>query len=142
MRKILLICLAIVVLFSSCEDMFEPEIENNLELQNAYTNATYAQGLLLNGYTRIPTNSWSFNDVATDAECFFADKFHSGAVGEQANIFQHDSLAFSQGLNHCIGVECFDADNLDMGRNTLDIGTNSGNEPTATDTAKHSLQVL
>ncbi|WP_207423468.1 RagB/SusD family nutrient uptake outer membrane protein [Desertivirga brevis] len=66
MKKILLICLSIVVLFSSCEDMFEPEIENNLELQNAYTNATYAQGLLLNGYTRIPTNSWSFNEVATD----------------------------------------------------------------------------
>lgn len=66
MKKILLICLSILVLFSSCEDMFEPEIENNLELQNAYTNATYAQGLLLNGYTRIPTNSWSFNEVATD----------------------------------------------------------------------------
>jgi len=66
MKKILLFCLSMMVLFSSCDDMFEPEIENNLELKNAYTNATYAQGLLLNGYTRLPTNSWSFNDVATD----------------------------------------------------------------------------
>ncbi|WP_207424921.1 RagB/SusD family nutrient uptake outer membrane protein [Desertivirga brevis] len=66
MKKILLFCLSVALLFSSCEDMFEPEIENNLELENAYNNALYAQGLLLNGYTRIPTNSWSFNDVATD----------------------------------------------------------------------------
>ncbi|ADY53107.1 RagB/SusD domain protein [Pseudopedobacter saltans DSM 12145] len=66
MRKVLLTCLSAMLLFSGCKDMFEPAIENNLELENAYTNATYAQGLLLNGYTRIPTNSWSFNDVATD----------------------------------------------------------------------------
>ena len=66
MKKILLICLSVVFLFSSCEEMFEPEIANNLELEHAYDNATYAQGLLLNGYNRLPTNSWSFNDVATD----------------------------------------------------------------------------
>ncbi|WP_374165037.1 RagB/SusD family nutrient uptake outer membrane protein [Arcticibacter sp. MXS-1] len=66
MRKLILVCMSLIALFSSCEEMFEPAIENNLELENAYSNATYAQGLLLNGYTRIPTNSWSFNDVATD----------------------------------------------------------------------------
>ncbi|WP_442796371.1 RagB/SusD family nutrient uptake outer membrane protein [Pelobium manganitolerans] len=66
MKKILLFCLASAVFFSSCNEMFEPPIKNNLELENAYNNATYAQGLLLNGYTRIPTNSYSFNDVATD----------------------------------------------------------------------------
>ena len=31
-----------------------------------YEEANYALGILLNGYTRIPTGSWSFNDVATD----------------------------------------------------------------------------
>ncbi|RXF68175.1 RagB/SusD family nutrient uptake outer membrane protein [Arcticibacter tournemirensis] len=66
MRKILLICISMAVLFCSCEEMFEPAIENNLELENAFKDATYAQGLLLNGYTRLPTNSYSFNDVATD----------------------------------------------------------------------------
>ncbi|RRN77269.1 RagB/SusD family nutrient uptake outer membrane protein, partial [Pseudoxanthomonas sp. SGD-10] len=66
MKKILLFCLSVMVFSSGCKDMFEPAIENNLELENAYSNATYAQGLLLNGYTRLPTNSWSFNDVATD----------------------------------------------------------------------------
>jgi hypothetical protein len=66
MKKILLICLTATVFLTSCKDMFEPEIENNLELENAYDNAKYAQGLFLNGYTRLPTNSWSFNDMATD----------------------------------------------------------------------------
>ena len=58
--------LAISCLFSSCEDMFTPQIENNLDIDYIYNNASYAQGLLANGYTRIPIDSWSFNDVATD----------------------------------------------------------------------------
>ncbi|HTN22037.1 MAG TPA: RagB/SusD family nutrient uptake outer membrane protein [Pelobium sp.] len=66
MKKIILICLSAVALFCGCNDMFEPPIQNNLDLENAYNNASYAQGLLLNGYTRLPTNSYSFNDVATD----------------------------------------------------------------------------
>lgn len=66
MKKLLLICLSAAVILSSCEDLFDPAIENNLELENSYDNAMYAQGLLLNGYTRLPTNSWSFNDAATD----------------------------------------------------------------------------
>jgi len=67
MKKLqLLICMAALLFSAGCKDMLEPEIENNLDLESTYNNATYAQGLLLNGYTRIPTNSWSFNDVATD----------------------------------------------------------------------------
>ncbi|KKX50102.1 hypothetical protein [Sphingobacterium sp. IITKGP-BTPF85] len=46
--------------------MFEPAIENILDIETAYDRPLYAQGLLLNGYNRVPTNSWSFNDVATD----------------------------------------------------------------------------
>ncbi|PZX17249.1 putative outer membrane starch-binding protein [Breznakibacter xylanolyticus] len=66
MKKIFLICLSAVAVLTGCEDVFEPAVENKLELENAYANATYAQGLLLNGYNRIPTNSWTYNDVATD----------------------------------------------------------------------------
>ncbi|PRY06827.1 putative outer membrane starch-binding protein [Pontibacter ummariensis] len=51
---------------SSCEDLFEPSIENLRGLDDMYEEAEYAQGFLLNGYARIPTNSWSFNDMATD----------------------------------------------------------------------------
>src|SRR5690606_34551403 len=42
----------------------EPAIENILPLEEVYSRPSYAQGLLLNAYTRVPTNS--FNDVATD----------------------------------------------------------------------------
>lgn len=66
MKKLLTIGIAVTLLFSSCEDMFEPAIENILDIDAAYSRPLYAQGLLLNGYTRVPTNSWSFNDVATD----------------------------------------------------------------------------
>ncbi|SDH48238.1 Starch-binding associating with outer membrane [Pedobacter terrae] len=67
MKKLqLLIGLAVLLFSVGCKDMLKPEIENNLDLESTYNNATYAQGLLLNGYARIPTNSWSFNDVATD----------------------------------------------------------------------------
>lgn len=67
MKKIIFILgIASTISFSSCEDMFTPAIENILDIDAAYSRPLYAQGLLLNGYTRIPTNSWSFNDVATD----------------------------------------------------------------------------
>ncbi|WP_268223669.1 RagB/SusD family nutrient uptake outer membrane protein [Sinomicrobium oceani] len=58
--------LAIVFVLSGCDDLFDPAIENNRGLDDMYEEATYAQGILLNGYTRIPSGSWSFNDVATD----------------------------------------------------------------------------
>ena len=67
MKKIIFIfSIASALSLTSCEDMFEPAIENILDIETAYDRPLYAQGLLLNGYTRVPTNSWSFNDVATD----------------------------------------------------------------------------
>ena len=65
-RLKLLLCVVTLLFCISCKDMLEPEIENNLDLESTTNNASYAQGLLLNGYNRIPTNSWSFNDVSTD----------------------------------------------------------------------------
>ncbi len=66
MKRILTIALISSLLFSSCEDMFEPALENNLELETANSRPLYAQGLLLNGYNRVPSNSYTFDDVATD----------------------------------------------------------------------------
>ncbi|MDR6562192.1 MULTISPECIES: RagB/SusD family nutrient uptake outer membrane protein [unclassified Arcicella] len=63
----LLVCAA--VLLTGCEDLIEPAIENNRQLDpSAYlpSDSRFPFGILLNGYNRIPTNSWSFNDVATD----------------------------------------------------------------------------
>ena len=64
MKKILTFGIASVLFFSSCEDMFKPAIENILSIDETEGRPLYAQGLLLNGYNRVPTNS--FNDVATD----------------------------------------------------------------------------
>ena len=58
--------MAFAAVLSGCEDMFEPAVENYRDKEEMYDEAKYALGILLNGYTRIPTNSWSFNDVATD----------------------------------------------------------------------------
>lgn len=58
--------LIFAVVFVGCEDLIEPAKENNRGLDNMQDNASYAEGILLNGYTRVPTNSWSFTDVATD----------------------------------------------------------------------------
>ena len=67
MKKLLWILgVASTISFTSCEDMFTPAIENILDIETAYDRPLYAQGLLLNGYTRVPRNNWSFNDVATD----------------------------------------------------------------------------
>lgn len=56
-------------LLAGCQDLIEPAIENNRQLDaSAYipSDSRFPFGILLNGYNRIPTNFWSFNDVATD----------------------------------------------------------------------------
>ena len=51
---------------TSCDDLFEPAIENHLGFDYAYEHPDYADGVLGNAYTRLPNGSYSFNDVATD----------------------------------------------------------------------------
>lgn len=68
MNKVIVLLIAAVVLASGCKDLLDPAIENNRQLQPTYpaNDARFPYGILLNAYNRIPTNSWSFNDVATD----------------------------------------------------------------------------
>lgn len=57
--------LALMVgMLASCEDVFEPEPENNLPLDYIEDNASYAQGLLGNAYIYLP--GFPFNEPATD----------------------------------------------------------------------------
>lgn len=68
-KSILKIMVCATVLLAGCQDLIEPAIENNRQLDaSAYipSDSRFPYGILLNGYNRIPTNSWSFNDVATD----------------------------------------------------------------------------
>lgn len=68
-NKITLIAIVAVFTMISCnKDLINPAIENNRELEDAYlpSDARFPFAILLNGYNRIPTNFWTFNDVATD----------------------------------------------------------------------------
>jgi len=56
----------LAAMLASCDDLFEPAIENNLGIDHMYNNAQYAEGILANGYTRIPIASYPFSEVATD----------------------------------------------------------------------------
>lgn len=66
MKKYLLIIPVAAMTLASCDDLFEPAIENNLGIDHMYNNASYAEGILANGYTRIPIASYPFSEVATD----------------------------------------------------------------------------
>lgn len=61
-----MICFACALLLMSCQDMFEPKNENISTFDRVYKDPGFAEGLLMSAYTRIPTNSLTFNDVATD----------------------------------------------------------------------------
>ncbi|GAA0552735.1 RagB/SusD family nutrient uptake outer membrane protein [Chitinophaga japonensis] len=80
MNKVILTLLAAVFILSGCKDLIDPAMENNRQLDpDAYhpSDARFPYGILLNGYTRIPTNSWSFSDVATD----------DAVTNDQTNVF-------------------------------------------------------
>lgn len=67
MKKINFIGVALLALtFTSCGDLFVPEKENNLGIDYMNNNASYAEGVLGNAYTRIPCSSFPFDEVATD----------------------------------------------------------------------------
>jgi len=52
--------------FTSCNDLFEPAIENHLGFEYMYEHPDYADGVLGNAYTRLPNGSYPFTEVATD----------------------------------------------------------------------------
>ncbi|MEX0987494.1 MAG: RagB/SusD family nutrient uptake outer membrane protein [Bacteroidales bacterium] len=55
----------LVLLLSSCDDFLEPTRDNRLFEEQVFNNPVYAEGLLLNAYSSLPT-SYSFEDVTTD----------------------------------------------------------------------------
>jgi starch-binding outer membrane protein, SusD/RagB family len=66
MKKTILIFVSSAIILSGCSDLFSPEDQNNSSLDRIYEDAAFAEGLLLNGYVKLPSGSYSFNDVATD----------------------------------------------------------------------------
>ena len=58
--------LTFLPLLSSCDDLFEPAIENNLGVDYMYQNPQYAEGVLANAYTYMVCDGYSFSEMATD----------------------------------------------------------------------------
>ena len=52
--------------FCSCQDMFEPADENNRQLEDLAKESSYAHGLLIYGYDRLPYITTTQTDIATD----------------------------------------------------------------------------
>lgn len=66
MKNKLIILVVSVMIFSGCKDLLSPADQNDRSLDVIYNNAPFAEGLLMNGYVRLPSGGYSFNDVATD----------------------------------------------------------------------------
>ena len=66
MHKKLLFYIGILIAFSSCEDVIEPAIDNQRQLESGREDPSFGAGLLYNAYTRLPTNGWTFSEMATD----------------------------------------------------------------------------
>ncbi len=68
MNKIIITLFSAIFIFVGCEDLLEPIDQNNRTLDDIYDDALFAEGLMLNAYASIPTNSYNYfySDVATD----------------------------------------------------------------------------
>ena len=73
-NKILILFITVLAL-SGCKKVLEPLDDNHRTLSDIYSDPGYAEGILMNAYTRLPTNGYSFNDVATD-DAVTNDKFN------------------------------------------------------------------
>lgn len=78
MRKInILILFMVMLLFTGClKEMLTPADDNHSTLDRIYEDPNFADGLLINAYNRLPLNSYSFSEVATD-DAVTNDKFSS-----------------------------------------------------------------
>ena len=50
----------------SCDDLFEPALENNQDVTEMYNDPQFARGLLDNAYLALPYSNGPESDVATD----------------------------------------------------------------------------
>jgi hypothetical protein len=74
MYKNILALIVVGVLFAGCKKVLSPLDDNHRTLQSIYSDPYFAEGIIMNAYSRLPTNGYSFNDVATD-DAVTNDKF-------------------------------------------------------------------
>ena len=57
----------LAAMFAGCKkELLSPLDDNHLTPQDITSNPYFAEGILMNAYTRLPTNGYSFSEVATD----------------------------------------------------------------------------
>lgn len=91
-NRIFSLLLGTLVLITSC-DLLEPENDNHSTFDRVYQEPTFAEGLLIKAYTYIPTNDYTWDDVATD-DAVTNDKFNNYmrmATGEWSALFNPQS---------------------------------------------------
>lgn len=74
MCKKLLILGIIGIVFAGCKKNLAPLPDNHRTLDGIYNDPYFAEGILMNAYTRLPTNNFSFSEAATD-DAVTNDKF-------------------------------------------------------------------
>jgi hypothetical protein len=74
MFKNILLMVLIGSVLAGCKKQLEPLDDNHRTLENIYSDPYFAEGILMNAYSRLPTNGYSFNEVATD-DAVTNDKF-------------------------------------------------------------------
>lgn len=65
-HSIYLLLAAVAPIFASCDDLFEPAIENKRSVEAMWEEPSYAQGILANAYILLPYQASPSSDVATD----------------------------------------------------------------------------
>jgi starch-binding outer membrane protein, SusD/RagB family len=90
-RRILYFFLILILSINlfSCENIFESEDENLGTIDRVYQNPAFAEGLLLTAYIKLPTNSLTFSEMATD-DAVSNDKTNSFlrmATGEWSALY-------------------------------------------------------
>ena len=66
LKKIYLGILAVSFVLFSCEDLLDSKYDNHNTFESVYNYPSYAEGLLITAYTKLPQNNLSDLDVATD----------------------------------------------------------------------------
>jgi starch-binding outer membrane protein, SusD/RagB family len=74
MYKNILALIVLGVMLAGCKKVLSPLDDNHRTLESIYSDPYFAEGIIMNAYTRLPTNGYSFNDVATD-DAVTNDKF-------------------------------------------------------------------
>lgn len=66
MNKSTSLLIAILILFTNCSDMLQPDYDNIYSRERLINDPAFAEGLLLRAYINLPNQSYSFDELATD----------------------------------------------------------------------------